>query len=247
GLGASFTLCASAAALALWWPVARGAAGFMPQWRRRPQRALFVRSLAVGAVASTLALIGNLSLMLVTAQLGRFGPAAVAAFGIAARLEFLVVPVAFGVGSAATAMVGRAVGAGDWARARQVAWMSGAIAFVIAGSLGLVVALAPRAAAGLFTSDAAVADIAAQALRWTGYSFGLFGLGMALYFASLGAGRLKVPALAAVTRLALAAGLGGWLAQTHGPDGLFIGVALGAAAYGLINAAGVRPGLWKAR
>ncbi len=89
--------------------------------------------------------------------------------------------------------------------------------------------------------------MAGQALRWTGLSFGLFGLGMALYFASLGAGRLKVPAVAGISRMALAAGGGGLLAQSMGAEGLFIGVALGSAAYGLINAAGVRASLWRAR
>ena len=39
------------------------------------------------------------------------GPVAVAAYGISARLEFLTVPLAFGVGSALTALVGRAAGA----------------------------------------------------------------------------------------------------------------------------------------
>ncbi len=51
-----------------------------------------------------MASIANLTTILVTAQ--------IAAYGISARLEFLMVPLAFGVGSALTALVGRAVGAG---------------------------------------------------------------------------------------------------------------------------------------
>ena len=48
-------------------------------------------------------------------------------------------------------------------------------------------------------------------LHAVGPAYGLFGLGMALYFASQGAGRLLWPLIANMTRLAIAGG-GGWLA-----------------------------------
>ena len=75
--------------------------------------------------------------------------------------------------------------------------------------------------------------------------YGLFGLGMALYFASQGAGRLLWPLLANFARLALAAG-GGWLALRLGGDltGVFIALGLALAAFGLINAAAVWRGAW---
>ena len=50
----------------------------------------------------------------------------------------------------------------------------------------------------------------------------------------------------ALARIALAVG-GGWLlanAAGMGLDGLFIGVALGITAYGVVTAASVRPGVW---
>ena len=62
--------------------------------------------------------------------------AAVAAYGISARLEFLMIPLAFGVGSALTALVGRASGAGDWHTARRTAWTGGIAAFVFTGAIG---------------------------------------------------------------------------------------------------------------
>jgi Na+-driven multidrug efflux pump len=47
----------------------------------------------------------------------------VAAYGISARMEFLVIPLAFKVGSALTALVGGATGARDWK-----AWPGGLLA-----------------------------------------------------------------------------------------------------------------------
>jgi Na+-driven multidrug efflux pump len=256
GLGAAFALTNAVAAAAMLRVVRQGQAGFVPSWRVRPQRLLFVRILQVGAVASGLALLANLTTIIVTAQLRHLGPVAVAAYGIAARLEFLIIPLAWGVGSALTALVGRTVGAGDWARARRTAWLGGKMAFGATAVIGLAVGAQPLAFAQLFTPDTAVSQLAAQALRYTGPSFGFFGLGMAMYFAAMGAQRMGPPVLAGFARLAVATGggwllahglwgLGGWTGM--GTDGHFLGVALGLVAYGLIAAGGVRPGVWRPR
>lgn len=249
GVGLAFAATSWSAALAMVVLVRRGDAGFTPTLRARPERMLFVRILAVGAVASALATLGNLTTMLVTAQLRHHGPATVAAYGIAARLEYLIIPIAFGVGSALTALVGRSVGAGDWATARRTAWLGGGMALLFTGAIGVAVGLLPLGFASLFTADREVAGIAAGALRWTGFAFGGFGIGMAMYFASLGAGRLAAPIVGGVSRLLIATVGGWWLANGWGlgPDGNFIAVALAITAYGLANAAGVRPGVWRAR
>ncbi len=249
GIGLAFALLSWASAWVMAVLVRAGRAGFMPRWALRPSWALFERILRVGAVASFLALLGNLASMLVTAQLRHYGPAMVAAYGVAARLEFLVVPVSFGVGSALTALVGRAVGQGDWPLARRTAWMGGGLSFIVTGVLGLAVALWPLTFAGWFTGDAQVAILAASALRYTGLAFGGFGLGMAMYFASLGAARMAAPLAGGFARLGVAVG-GGWLLADVaglGADGNFIAVGLALVSYGVINAAGVRAGVWRAR
>ena len=242
---------------AVWWVAAvvmgavaaRGGAGFSPHWLARPRWALFWRILSVGLLACALASVANLTIILVTAQMARYGVVAVAAYGIAARMEFLMIPLVFGLGSAMTALVGRAVGGGDWATARRTAWAGGLLAFGLASAAGAVAALAPVWVAERFSADPAVIAIAARALRIMGPAFGGFGLGMALYFASLGAGRMRWPMAAGISRIALAAG-GGWVLAHPlgmGMDGYFLGVALGITAYGAFTAAAVRPGVWPGR
>ena len=249
GIGASFAAVNAVAALAMGAVVNGGGAGFAPVWRLRPSRALFARILAVGAVACALAAIANLTTILVTAQLRGHGTAVVAAYGIAARLEFLVIPLSFGVGSALTALVGGAVGAGDWRTARRLAWLGGGLAFAVTGAIGMAVGLNAAGFARLFTHDAEVAAMAARALRYTGPAFGGFGLGMAMYFASMGAGRMRWPVAGALARFGLAVGGGWWLAHAGGMglDGQFLAVALGITAHGVVTASGVRPGVWRAR
>ncbi len=247
GVGLAFALTNIGAAIALALAVRRGAAGFTPHWRLQPSKALFMRILAVGAVASVLSTLANLTTILVTAQLRHHGPVTVAAYGIAARLEFLIIPIAFGIGSALTALVGRYVGANDWTSARRIAWLGGLVSLGFTGVIGVAVALAPVRFAMLFTSDMAVVEIAASALRYTGFGFGGFGLGMSMYFASLGAGRLRWSVIAGLARLGIAVVGGWWLANVWGlgVQGNFIAVALAITAYGVAAAAGVRASVWR--
>jgi Na+-driven multidrug efflux pump len=249
GAGLAFALVMIAAALAMSAIVWRGGAGFAPSLRVRPSGALFRRILAVGLVASALASVANLTTILVTAQVAAYGTAAVAAYGISARLEFLIIPLVFGVGSALTALVGGAVGAGDWATARRTAWTGACLALSVAAAVGIPVSLAPHTVARAFTDDPAVAEIAARALAYVGPALAGFGLGMALYFASMGAGRMRGPVLAALCRITIAVG-GGWVlayVAGMGVDGYFLAVALGITAYGAVTAASVRPGVWPGR
>lgn len=249
GAGLAMALTQAAAAAVQGAVVLRGGAGFTPRLRVRLQRALFWRILSVGLVASALAAVSNLATILVTARIASHGAAAVAAYGISARLEFLMIPIAFGVGSALTALVGRAVGAGDWATARRTAWTGAAMAFAVTGLVGLWVALFPAATARAFASDPEVVAIATAALSIIGPALPGFGAGMAFYFAALGAGRVRYPAAAGLSRIALAVG-GGWLLGEVvglGLTGQFIAVALGITAYGALCAAAVRPGVWPGR
>ncbi|MBV8156323.1 MAG: hypothetical protein JO278_01635, partial [Dyella sp.] len=249
GIGASLAAVSWAAALVMAYVVIRGGAGFVPTLRVRPSGTLFYRILSIGLVACALASVANLTTILVTAQLRHYGTTTVAAYGISARLEFLMIPLAFGVGSALTALVGRSVGAGDWHTARRTAWVGAFLALLIAGAVGAAVGLAPAQFAALFTQDPDVGAIASRALSWVGPAFGGFGLGMALYFASMGAGRMRWPIAAGLCRIGLAAG-GGWLLANvagMGLDGHFLGVALGITSYGLVTAIGVRKSEWSPR
>lgn len=246
GAGMAFALSMSASALIMAFVVLRGGAGFVPDFRAPLRRALFGRILAVGLIACVMATLANLATILVTARIAAHGPAAIAAYGISARMEFLMIPLAFGIGSALTALVGRAVGAGDWAEARRIAWTGGALAFAVTGVIGFGIALFPAQVAAAFASDAAVAAIATEALAIIGWALPGFGLGMALYFAAMGAGRMRWPVAAALMRVGLAV-LGGALLMDVaglGLTGQFIAVALGISAYGLICALAVRPGVW---
>jgi putative MATE family efflux protein len=206
---------------------------------------LFRDILRVGAVASLITVQTNLTIAIATGFVGRFGPAAIAGYGTGSRLEYLLVPLVFGLGGPLVAMVGTNIGAGQRHRAVRTAWIGAAIAAGLTELIGLCAASAPYAWLSLFDTDPAMLDAGSRYLRTVGPFYGLFGLGMALYFASQGAGRLLWPLLANLMRLAIAAG-GGWLALRWSGDlsHVFLALSVALAAYGLINAAAVARGAW---
>jgi putative MATE family efflux protein len=213
-------------------------------WRLRP--ALLRSILRVGLPASLSPVISNASIAVATAFVGSYGTAALAGYGVAARLEYILVPIAFGFGTAMTAMVATNLGAGQSARALRVAWTGAGVVAAITGLIGVTTALAPALWMNLFTADAAVRDFGGAYLNIVGGCYGFFGLGLALFFASQGAGRMLWPLLGSLARLGVLA-VGGWVCIRYletPADGLFFVVALSLVLYGLTIAGAVRLGSW---
>jgi putative MATE family efflux protein len=209
---------------------------------------LFADILRVGLVAALITVQTNLTIAIVTGIIGRFGTAAIAGYGTGSRLEYLLVPIVFGLGGPLVAMVGTNIGAGQRERALRVAWIGAAVAAGISEAVGLSSAAFPRLWLALFDTDPAMIDAGTRYLHTVGPFYGFFGLGLALYFASQGAGRLLWPLLANFSRLVIAAG-GGLLAERLTGDISVVFLAVGAAlaAFGLINAAAVAGGSWSDR
>lgn len=243
GLALVLFYIAGAAVLGWWVLSGRNIARFKVTRLRWP---MFRDILRVGAVGSISSLQTNVTIGGATALVaGAAGVEAVAGFGTAARLEYLLVPLVFGLGAPLVALVGANVGAGNRERALRIAMIGGGIAFALTEAIGLSAAIWPRAWLTLFTDDAATIAAGAAYLRIAGPCFGFFGMGLCLYFASQGAGRLLWPLMAGTVRVAIALGAG-WLAValTGRIEWLFGAMGLGLAVYGLTLVAAIRSGVW---
>lgn len=176
------------------------------------------------------------------------GTQALAGYATAARLEYLLIPLAFGLGGPMVALVGSNIGAGQPERARRIALVGGAMAFAAAETIGLAAAIWPEAWLRLFGTDETLIETGAQYLRIAGPFYGFFAMGFALYFASQGARQLKWPLLAGAIRLALFAGIGwGILHVTGSLTAFFITGAVAMTVYGLCVLASVASGSWAAQ
>lgn len=214
--------------------------------RSRLHLSLMRSILRVGALATLNPLLTNGLVALTAALVGAYaGTAAVAGYGIAVRLEYLMIPLAFGLGAPMVAMVGANIGAGQPERALRIALTGGAMAFALAELIGLAAALFPEAWLRLFGAEDHMLEAGATYLRIVGPVYGFFALGFSMYFASQGAGRLKWPLCAGVLRLVTAIGLGGAVLRLTGSLPWFFAVAAVAMAlYGLVILAAVASGSW---
>ncbi len=201
--------------------------------------------LRVGAISSLSALQTVLTAVIVTGFVGTFGSAALAGYGVGVRLELMQVPLVFAIAQALVVMVGTHIGAGQAARAKRIAWAGTAIATGISLAIGLFVAIYPAAWVQIFSDDPAVLETGSLYLRMVAPFYGLFGAGMALYFASQGAGRMLLPVLAGTVRLVLVVAGCATVVALAGPLGaIFAVIACGIALFGGLIIAAVYRARW---
>ncbi|MEO4000450.1 MATE family efflux transporter [Mesorhizobium sp. CAU 1732] len=228
--------------------VLAGRAGFSLN-RVRPDRTTFDDILRVGGIASANSALTVLTIVLMVGAVGRYGPDALAGYGLGARLEFLMIPVVFGIGAAMTAMVGTNMGAGQTARALSIAWIGSLAAAAIVGSIGLVAALFPDLWLRMFLAPEATGALEAgrSYFRIVGPFYGFFALGLAIYFASQGAGRMMWPFLGGVLRIGVAFGGAIVLADETdlGMQSVYIAIAAGMFAYGTCIAGALLRSKWR--
>lgn len=206
--------------------------------RARIEWRLLKDILGVGTLSAIGTLVANVTVVVAMGLVGRFGGAAIAGYGMASRLDYLLIPLLFALGTASLTMVGTNVGARRMRRARRIAWTAALISAGATGLIGLVAALAPAAWIRLFSDTPEVVRVGVDYLHRAAPFYACYGIGMALYFASQGAGRVAWPLIAGFMRLAMVA-VGGWywIGVTHGSlDGFFWIIAGSLILFGAINA-----------
>jgi len=209
--------------------------GVIPRWE------LFADILKVGVPGLINIAITNLSVVALTGIAGQLGRDAALGYATGARLEYILQPVAFGFGTALVALVGTNWGAGQYRRARAIAWTGSATVTAVCGTIGLIVAFQPGLWIGLFSDDADVARLGTLYLRIVGPAYLCFGLGLGLFYVMQGLGRGVAAMSANAVRMVVSAA-GGLVAVYWldlGPTGLFPAVALGFCTYAALMAAAV--------
>jgi putative MATE family efflux protein len=205
--------------------------------RARLEARLFAEILKVGLPSAAGTVLTNLTVVVATGLVGTFGRDAIAAYGLASRLDYLLIPLLFAIGTATVTLVGTNFGAGQYQRARRIAWIAALTSAAMAGTIGLVAALFPHGWIGIFTHEPAVLDYGSSYLVRVAPFYALLGAGMALYFANQGVGRMAWPFAAGVVRLLAVLTLGSYLIKTPGGSlgELYSVIALSYLLFGAIN------------
>jgi Na+-driven multidrug efflux pump len=206
-------------------------AGWRSVWPQRHVSGLILR---VAIPSSVNTLQSNLTFLALTALVAPFGTSAIAGYGMSGRLEFLLIPIVFGVGSALIPLVGANLAAGNHHRARQATRAGLFLGSAAGAAIGLTAACFPDHWMNLFTGETAVTDVGRRYLQVVGPCYFAFGGGLVLFFAAQGRGRVLSSLFAGFTRLIVAA-VGGYVVTRQlnlGLDALFGAMATGLLSYG---------------
>lgn len=208
------------------WYLFTGRAGIVPKLRGlHVQSAMLLDILKVGAVACFSPLQSVLTTGVLTHLLAVFGTAALAAYGIGARLEYVLISIAFSVGVASVPMIGIAIGAERISRAKRIAWTAGFVAFIVIGLPTGLIAMLPDLWINIFTEDSIVRAIGREYLATVAPFYAFLGLGSSIYFSSQGAAKVLGPVLAQTARLLLIVLGGWWLSRQGAPVARFFDLA----------------------
>ena len=200
---------------------------------------------AIPASVSPLLTVGTI--LVLTGLVGTFGTEALAGYGIGSRVEFLMIPLIFGIGTAMTSIVGANIGAKNIIRAETVGIYGGTSAGVVSIFIGLILALFPDAWIQFFTDDVKAFEVTKLYIQIVGPFYIFQGIGLSLYFASQGANAMKWPTIATIARFLIASIGGGisvhWLG--YGIGSVFIASAIAMMIFGTMIFVSIKKGAWR--
>ena len=200
------------------------------------RKILFDNIFEVAIPASLSPLLVVSTILVLTGLVGRFGTEALAGYGIGSRVEFLMIPLIFGIGTAMTSIVGANIGALNIDRAEKVGILGGSTAGFVSILIGLTLAVFPEAWIQFFTDDIKAFEVTKKYIQIVGPFYIFQGIGLSLYFASQGANAMKWPTIATIARFIIACAGGGvsvyWLEL--GIESIFISSSAAMAIFGLM-------------
>lgn len=173
----------------------------------------------------------------ITAMLARYGPEAVAGFGVASRVEALTLVMYYAMSAVIGPFVGQNVSAGKADRIYRALWLC--TAFCVASGLGIALILAAASSwlPSLFSDDPTVTGVATKFLLIAPVGYGAYGMVMVMNAAFNGMGKPLPGVVISVARTAAIYIPLAWIADHFfGIPGIFgayavANIVTGAAAY----------------
>ncbi len=203
------------------------------------------RILSVAGANTPQMILRALSRIVLIGIVGWFGTAAVAGYAAANSILMLILIPSHALGNAAATLVMRSLGTGQVERALRGVWLTGAanVAYTL-GAVAALFSIAPRAIA-LFNADPAVVAQGADALRIVslGYISSSLGTIMARGMDRTG-GAMPVAEINVLTLWGIQIPIALLLSHFLGATGVWLGLAIGGVANGLLVSHRFRRGEW---
>ena len=159
--------------------------------------------LHVGIPAAGTNMIVPVGLAVVTAMIARYGPDAVAGFGVASRVESMVLVIYYAMSSTIGPFVGQNLSAGKDDRIQQALRLCAAFCMSSGFVIAVVLALLSGVVPALFSDNPAVTEVTRLFLWIAPISYGAYGIVMVVNAAFNGLGNPMPGVVISVTRIAV--------------------------------------------
>jgi putative MATE family efflux protein len=191
---------------------------------RRDVRAILRIALpTLGSYAATICV-----LMMLSVIWARFGTEALASYGLATRLEYLLAVVIYGIGSAILTLGGEAWGAGRDRELVRICWIAAGCVVAATSLLAVILMVAPATWFELFGASPGVVDSGARYLQIAALSYPFYALALTLNYGYQTLSRAHLPLLWSLLRgFAIAVPVA---AAVAAPGGSIATAAAGVAA-----------------
>jgi putative MATE family efflux protein len=192
--------------------------------------------------------LSSMSWIALVRLISTFGANTVAGYTIAIRVLLFALMPAYGVGAAASTMVGQALGAGNPDRAERAVWVAARINMLVLGLTGIAFWVWAPTMVSWFTTVGEVQRVGTYGLRAMSLGFPLYALGMVLEQSFNGAGDTRTPSwMNFFVFWLVQIPLAWWLSQrtTLAHRGVFIAVPLAYTTLAIVSAVFFRRGRWK--
>lgn len=196
---------------------------------------ILTKALKIGAPVAIQEIAMNGAMIVSTMIIAPLGAVAIAANSFAVTAESLCYMPGYGIGSAATTLVGKCVGAGDEKAAKSYGSICTAMGGIFMGIIGMIMMILCPLVFKLLTPDLAVRKLAAQVLRMELIAEPLFGISIVAAGVLRGAGDTFIPSILNlgsiwIVRLILAA----LLVKPLGLHGVWIAMAVELCVRGIL-------------
>lgn len=205
------------------------------------------RLIRSGSLASCQSLMTIALALYCTTIVSNFGTEWIAGFGIAIRLELLLIPIIFGIGGTLIAIVGANVGAKKIERALNMTGKGTLFSVCVVGFIGILFSVYPNFWSLLFTDKKEIYDASNLYLNIVAPFYAFFALGLGLYFVSQAFNTLIWPVLGTLIRLTFVVMISQILFSFDlaSPTNIFIIMSVGMMIYGVFISLTLYFGSWK--
>jgi putative MATE family efflux protein len=212
----------------------------------RPAILITLVKVSLGGIGQYL--INSASWIFLAKIVARFGADTLAGYTIAIRLIIFAIMPSWGIGNAASTLVGQNLGAGQADRANTSVWRAAFINMVFMGLVAIFFFFLATPLVAFFSSDPNVVQAAEDALRIICLGYMFYAYGMVLSMAFNGAGDTRTPTIINfIAFWLMQIPLAYFLAETStlGPKSVYLAILISETALALMAIYWFRKGYWK--